>query len=69
MIEQGKPDDETPSTSEKTLSAQAQRALAEAAARQKRHVKMKRPKEIGGSGRLEPTRYGDWEKGGIAYDF
>ena len=25
--------------------------------------------EIGGRGGLEPTRYGDWEKGGIAVDF
>ena len=26
-------------------------------------------KEIGGRGGLEPTRYGDWEIGGIASDF
>lgn len=72
MIEQGKskkPDDKTPSTSEKALSAQARRAIAEAAERQKQQVKIKRPKEIGGSSRPEPTRYGDWEKGGIVYDF
>ena len=27
------------------------------------------PKEIGGPSGLEPTRYGDWEKKGICYDF
>ena len=29
----------------------------------------KRPKEIGGTGGLDPTRYGDWEKDGICHDF
>jgi hypothetical protein len=28
-----------------------------------------RPKEIGGPKRLEPTRYGDWEKAGRCIDF
>lgn len=28
-----------------------------------------RPKEIGGPDGPEPTRYGDWERGGICYDF
>ena len=27
------------------------------------------PVEIGGRNGPEPTRYGDWEKGGIAVDF
>ena len=27
------------------------------------------PKEIGGRGGLDPTRYGDWEKGGRCIDF
>ena len=26
-------------------------------------------KEIGGPKGLEPTRYGDWERKGICYDF
>ncbi len=26
-------------------------------------------KEIGGRGGLDPTRYGDWEKGGKCVDF
>ena len=29
----------------------------------------KHPKEVGGPSGLEPTRYGDWEKKGICYDF
>jgi len=29
----------------------------------------KRPKEIGGRGGLDPTRYGDWEKSGRCIDF
>ena len=29
----------------------------------------KKPKEIGGTDGPEPTRYGDWEKKGICYDF
>ena len=28
-----------------------------------------RSKEIGGRGGLDPTRYGDWEKGGRCIDF
>ena len=31
-------------------------------------VKEKR-KELGGPKGLEPTRYGDWERKGICYDF
>jgi len=27
------------------------------------------PKEVGGRGGLEPTRYGDWEVKGICVDF
>jgi len=32
-------------------------------------VKPEQPKEIGGRGGLDPTRYGDWEKGGRCIDF
>ena len=28
-----------------------------------------RPREIGGRGGLDPTRYGDWEKSGRCIDF
>lgn len=27
------------------------------------------PKEVGGPDGPEPTRYGDWERNGICYDF
>ena len=30
---------------------------------------LKKEKEIGGPSGPEPTRYGDWEKKGICYDF
>ena len=49
----------------------AERALAEAAERRakaERQAEAAR-KEINGPKGLEPTRYGDWEKGGIASDF
>ena len=29
----------------------------------------RQPKEIGGRGGLDPTRYGDWEKAGRCIDF
>ncbi|HNP65660.1 MAG TPA: DUF1674 domain-containing protein [Woeseiaceae bacterium] len=32
-------------------------------------VEDKRPKEVGGRGGLDPTRYGDWEKSGRCVDF
>ena len=51
-------------------STPAERALAEAEARRKAAAQTAegRPKEVGRKG-PEPTRYGDWEKGGIASDF
>ncbi len=58
----------------KTLSPQARRALEEAKARrdardaQVANAKPN-PKETAGPKGAEPTRYGDWERGGIAYDF
>jgi hypothetical protein len=54
----------------KPLSPAAARALAEAEARRLTREKEARPApEIGGRDGPEPTRYGDWEKGGIASDF
>ena len=52
------------------LTPEAQRALAEAAARRAEIDRKvaERPKERGRSG-PEPTRYGDWESKGIASDF
>ncbi|MEM0923285.1 MAG: DUF1674 domain-containing protein [Pseudomonadota bacterium] len=52
-----------------TLPAAAARALAEAAARRKLAEEAAMAPEKGGRDGPEPTRYGDWEKDGIAYDF
>jgi len=51
------------------LSEAARRALAEAEERRRDAVEPTRPRELGGRGGLEPTRYGDWERNGIAHDF
>jgi hypothetical protein len=53
------------------LSPAAERALAEAAARRAEADRKaaERPKEKEGRDGLDPTRYGDWEKKGIASDF
>jgi len=52
-------------------SEAAKRALAEAAARRAaREAKAaEQPKELQGRDGPEPTRYGDWEKDGLASDF
>lgn len=53
------------------LPPAAQRALQEAeerrVAREKAVAEM--PTELGGRDGLEPVRYGDWEKKGLAIDF
>ena len=51
------------------LTPAAQRALDEAAMRRKVKVAPERPSETNGPKGAEPTRFGDWERGGIAYDF
>jgi hypothetical protein len=55
----------------KPLTPEAERALAEAAERRARAEAEAKtlPREIGGRGGAEPTRYGDWEGKGIASDF
>ncbi len=47
----------------------ALRALAEAQARRKQNGGAQMPTERGGPKGAEPTRYGDWERKGIASDF
>jgi hypothetical protein len=47
----------------------AKRALAEAEERASAAKEAALPKEIGNRKGPEPTRYGDWEKKGIASDF
>ncbi len=55
--------------SSKTISPEAQRALAEAEARRRAGAREALPKEINGRDGPEPTRFGDWEIKGIASDF
>ncbi len=59
---------------ERELSPEARRALAEAEERRKLAQNgtasdADGPREVGGRKGPEPTRYGDWEKGGIVSDF
>jgi hypothetical protein len=51
----------------KALTPAARRALEEAAARHR--AEAERPPEEGGPRGPEPTRFGDWERKGIAVDF
>ncbi len=54
----------------KRIREAGERARAEAEARRARDAEKKPlPPEIGGPKGPEPTRYGDWEKNGIASDF
>jgi len=53
---------------DRPLSAAARRALAEAEARRAKAAESL-PEEQGGPRGPEPTRYGDWERKGIAVDF
>lgn len=55
---------------DKPLSDAALRALEEAAARRAAEGEAQAgPKELGGPAGPEPTRFGDWERKGIASDF
>ncbi len=53
----------------KPLSEAARRALREAAERRAAEVRSHKPLELGGPAGLEPTRFGDWERKGLAVDF
>ena len=53
----------------KALTPEARRALQEAARRRAAASSPELAPEGGGRGGEEPTRYGDWEKKGIACDF
>lgn len=60
--------DDTPDT--RDVPPAAQRALAEAEERRKTADALDLPTELGGRREgLEPVRYGDWEKKGLAIDF
>ena len=54
----------------KELTPAARRALEEATARHAAaKAEAERVAELGGPKGLEPTRFGDWERKGIAVDF
>ena len=51
------------------LPPAAIRALAEAEERRNKAKRSGQPTELGGRDGLDPVRYGDWERKGIAVDF
>jgi hypothetical protein len=63
--------DQPPAPDRKLLPPAAQRALAEAEERRRAAAAHSEaaPKELQGPTGPEPTRYGDWERKGIASDF
>ncbi len=54
---------------DKELPPAALRALNEAEQRRLEKKEVNFPKELGGRDGVEPVRFGDWEKKGIAIDF
>ena len=59
-----------PAAPGKTLTPAARRALEEAAGRRAEAERQAAlPPEEGGPKGLEPTRFGDWERKGLAVDF
>ncbi|MGQ3016196.1 DUF1674 domain-containing protein [Phenylobacterium sp.] len=54
---------------DKPLSPAARRALEEAQGRREAEAAPQPPPEEGGPKGPEPTRFGDWERKGIAVDF
>ncbi|MGD1933151.1 MAG: DUF1674 domain-containing protein [Candidatus Phaeomarinobacter sp.] len=64
-------DHEKTAKTPKELTPAARRALVEAEERRAAAAKQAedRPEEINGPKGEEPTRYGDWERNGIASDF
>ncbi|MDE2488505.1 MAG: DUF1674 domain-containing protein [Alphaproteobacteria bacterium] len=63
--------DETPPNAapDKPLTPEARRALEEAAQRRAADAAQPLGPEQGGPRGPEPTRFGDWERKGIAVDF
>jgi len=56
-------------TPEREISPTARQALLEAAARRDADAEAKLAPELGGRKGPEPTRFGDWERKGLAVDF
>lgn len=70
-IETAGPEEHSEASQPRTLTPEAQRALAEAEARRAAQsaAQVVRAGEIGGRKGPDPVRFGDWEAGGIASDF
>ncbi|MGP1256015.1 MAG: DUF1674 domain-containing protein [Kiloniellales bacterium] len=60
---------ETQQSKRRVSPADLARAEAEAAKGPKNEAKEGKIEELGGPDGPEPTRYGDWERKGICYDF
>ena len=56
-------------TPDRELTPEARRALEEAAAGRAAEPAIPPSEELGGPRGPEPTRYGDWERKGLAVDF
>jgi hypothetical protein len=56
-------------TPERPVTEAARRALQEAAGRRAEQQAAQAETEYGGPSGPEPTRFGDWEKKGLAVDF
>ncbi len=69
MSEPAAPSDAPGAAPGKVLTPAAVRALKEAAERRDAQASRDAPHELGGPQGLEPTRYGDWERKGLAVDF
>lgn len=65
-MDESHPSDDSP---RKPLSEAAKRALSEAEARRRKAATGAAATEVAGPKGPEPTRYGDWERKGIASDF
>lgn len=68
-VEQALNTDVPHATPDRPLTEAARRALLEAAERRAAAEAATLPPEDGGPRGPEPTRYGDWEKKGLAIDF
>ena len=72
-VSEPKTEEPAPQRRFEDLPPAAQRALMEAEERRKERDALKvsanRPKEMGGRGGLDPSRYDDYEIGGRAIDF
>ena len=70
-IAPAKQTEQSPRAGKRPMTPDAEHALAEAAARRAERERKAAdpPKEAGGRGGLDPTRYGDWEINGLISDF